>query len=121
LIVDEELENVFAGHPGQHFMMTMPGKLSNNSYGLFYPTTRVFWNSPDEGETWDYVYVFHRGSKTWNPRSQEHQIIEIQKDTLAVYSRDDGKRESKPESTVIPGRNKPLITLLLYLPNVRLV
>jgi Neuraminidase (sialidase) len=84
--------------------MAMPAKLGNYSGVLLYPTTRVLWRSRDNGYTWSPAYVFHRGNRTWNPRSQEHQIIDIGEGRLAVYSRDDGARESQPESSTIVKR-----------------
>lgn len=104
LLVNDTLAKVFAGHPWQLDRMTMPGKLGNYSGVLFYPTTRVLWKSSDFGHNWLPVCVFHPDNRTWNPRSQEHQIIDLGKGKLAVYSRDDGARESKSESGTIVKR-----------------
>lgn len=104
LRLTDKLRQLHTGHPWQLDMMTMPGKLSANDYGLYYPTTRVLWHAKSAIDNWEPIYIFHPENKTWNPRSQEHQVIQASEKQLVLYSRDDGARENLPESETLVKR-----------------
>ena len=104
LEVTDKLQQIYSGHPWQLNMMTMPGKLSSNNFGLYYPTTRVLWHADHAADNWKPIYIFHSENKTWNPPSQEHQVIQVRDSVLALYARDDGARENWPESQTLVKR-----------------
>jgi hypothetical protein len=104
LRIPDELRQIHTGHPWQLDQMAMPAKLSANAFGLYYPTTRVLWHADAEAREWEPIYVFHPGNTTWNPPSQEHQLVQISDSILALYARDDGAREGWPESQTLVKR-----------------